>query len=71
MLEQEQNLTVALRVDAEKEEFIERLQNGWAQLVDHWKELENQRQELASMLEHERNEARKAASSSTQVNSLR
>ncbi|XP_065211839.1 myosin heavy chain, clone 203 [Planococcus citri] len=66
LLEQEQNLAVALRIDSEKEDFIKQLQTGWTQLVDHWKELENQRQELASMLENERTEARKLADSSSQ-----
>lgn len=70
LLEQQENLAVALKVDVEREEFIKRLQGCWTQLVDHWKELENQRQELATMLEQERAETRKLAATSTQVSEI-
>lgn len=58
ILEQQQNLSVAQKVDAEKEEIIKQLQSAWLQLVEHWKELEQQRQELALILEQERIDAR-------------
>lgn len=58
ILEQQQTLSVAQKIDAEKEEIIKQLQNAWLQLVEHWKELEQQRQELALILEQERIEAR-------------
>lgn len=67
ILEQQQNLSVAQKVDSEKEEIIKQLQNAWLQLVEHWKELEQQRQELAIILEQERMEARNLNLNFTQV----
>lgn len=58
LLEQQQNLNVAQKVDAQKEEMIGQLRSSWMELVEHWKELENQRQELALMLEEERVKSR-------------
>lgn len=67
ILELQQNLSVAQKVDAEKEEVIKQLQNAWLQLVEHWKELEQQRQDLALILEQERTEARNMNLTFTQV----
>lgn len=58
MLEQQENLNVAQKVDAQKEEMIGQLRSSWKELVEHWKELEHQRQELALMLEEERVKSR-------------
>lgn len=60
-------MNVALKIDAQKEEVIGQLRQAWTQMVEHWKELEHQRQELAHMLEQERVEARNAKTNLSQV----
>lgn len=57
LLEHQQNMNVAIRVDAQKDEVIGQLQKSWTQLVEHWKELERQRQDLTCIIEQERLEA--------------
>lgn len=69
LLEYQQNMSVALKVDAQKDEIIRQLRHSWMQLVEHWKELELQRQDLARMIEQERLETATARTTYHQVRS--
>lgn len=63
-------MSVAQKIDAEKEEIICQLKLAWVQLVEHWKELEQQRQELSLMLERERTESKSTMAKSNQVTKI-
>ncbi|XP_069699894.1 putative leucine-rich repeat-containing protein DDB_G0290503 isoform X2 [Periplaneta americana] len=54
LLEEQQKLAVAVRVDRGKDQAILQLKDAWTRLVHHWKELEEQRHSLASILQNER-----------------
>ncbi|XP_039289940.1 interaptin isoform X2 [Nilaparvata lugens] len=51
VLEQQEKLAVAIRVDKEKDKAIGQMHAGWKRLAAHWTELEEQRNALASQLE--------------------
>nr|CAD7443764.1 unnamed protein product [Timema bartmani] len=54
LLQEHQKLAVAVKVDTAKDHAIARLQSAWTQLVQHWRELEEQRNNLANTLHLER-----------------
>ncbi|PSN57076.1 hypothetical protein C0J52_01733 [Blattella germanica] len=54
LLEEQQKLAVAVQVDKGKDQAIFQLQSAWNRLVNHWKELEEHRHNLASKLQSER-----------------
>ncbi|XP_067000630.2 uncharacterized protein [Anabrus simplex] len=54
LLEEQQRLAVAVRVDRGKDQAILQLQDAWARLVAHWRELEEQRHHLAGQLSAQR-----------------
>ncbi|KAL0275123.1 UNVERIFIED_CONTAM: hypothetical protein PYX00_003082 [Menopon gallinae] len=50
LLEEQQKVAVAVKVDQEKDQAISKLTEGWSKLVGHWRDLENQRNNLAKKL---------------------
>lgn len=68
VLEEEQKLAVAVQVDRGKDKAILQLQDAWIRLVQHWKELEEQRHSLTSRLHSERKEHQRQESEMMQVN---
>lgn len=50
LLEEQQKVAVAMKVDQEKDQAISKLTEGWSKLVGHWRDLENQRNNLARKL---------------------
>lgn len=56
LLEEQEKVAVALRVDSEKDRAIRVLQAGWTKLVAHWREIEAQRHELTNRLIQEKQE---------------
>lgn len=51
LLESQQKLAVAVRVDSDKDAAISKLQGAWNSLADHWRSLEEQRHYLAKQLQ--------------------
>ncbi|RZF32893.1 hypothetical protein LSTR_LSTR004284 [Laodelphax striatellus] len=51
VLEQQEKLAVAIRVDNEKDKAIGKMHASWKLLANHWNELEEQRNAIASQLE--------------------
>lgn len=54
LLEEQQKVAVAIKVDQEKDEAILKLTEGWQKLVVQWRESESQKDSLAKKLEVER-----------------
>lgn len=54
VLEEQEKLAVAVRVDQEKDKAIIQLTDAWRKLVKHWEELEEQRHSLAQQLQTEK-----------------
>uniref|UniRef100_A0A1B6GVA5 Uncharacterized protein n=1 Tax=Cuerna arida TaxID=1464854 RepID=A0A1B6GVA5_9HEMI len=54
VLEEQEKLAVAVRVDQEKDRVIIQITESWRKLNDHWSELEEQRHRLAQQLQEER-----------------
>ncbi|XP_021939733.1 uncharacterized protein LOC110839654 isoform X2 [Zootermopsis nevadensis] len=70
VLEEEQKLAVAVQVDRGKDKAILQLQDAWIRLVQHWKELEEQRHSLTSRLHSERKEHQRQESEMMQLKQL-
>jgi stress response protein SCP2 len=68
LLEEQQKLAVAVQVDRGKDQAILQLQDAWIRLVQHWKELEEQRHSLAGRLHSEREAHQRQESEMVQVN---
>lgn len=68
LLEEQQKLAVAVQVDRGKDQAILQLQHAWKRLVRHWIELEEQRHNLASRLQSEREAHQRQESEMSQVN---
>jgi len=68
LLEEQQKLAVAVQVDRCKDQAILQVQGAWNCLVQHWKELEEQRHSLASRLQREREAHQRQESEMMQVN---
>ncbi|XP_023726114.1 uncharacterized protein LOC111874655 isoform X3 [Cryptotermes secundus] len=66
LLEEQQKLAVAVQVDRGKDQAILQLQHAWKRLVHHWIELEEQRHNLASRLQNEREEHQRKESEMAQ-----
>uniref|UniRef100_A0A8D8S8D6 Centrobin n=1 Tax=Cacopsylla melanoneura TaxID=428564 RepID=A0A8D8S8D6_9HEMI len=56
LLEEQEKVAVAMKVDSEKDKAIRTLQSGWAKLVAHWREIEEQRHDLTNRLLNEKQE---------------
>lgn len=54
LLEEQEKLAVAMKVDQGKDKAIAQLQSAWEKLVGHWKDLEEQRFGLSQQLQSER-----------------
>lgn len=50
LLEEQQKIAVAVKVDQEKDNAISQLTEGWNKVVGHWRDLEAQRNNLAKKL---------------------
>ncbi|KAL1123108.1 hypothetical protein AAG570_002196, partial [Ranatra chinensis] len=50
VLEEQERVAVAVRVDSEKDRAIGRMTEGWRQMVAHWKTIEEQRHQAAQAL---------------------
>jgi hypothetical protein len=68
LLEEQQKLAVAVQVDRGKDQAILQLQLAWKRLVCHWTELEEQRHDLASRLQRDREAHQRQESEMAQVN---
>uniref|UniRef100_A0A1B6M7I3 Uncharacterized protein n=1 Tax=Graphocephala atropunctata TaxID=36148 RepID=A0A1B6M7I3_9HEMI len=58
VLEEQEKLAVAIRVDQEKDKAIVQITESWRKLNSHWGELEEQRHSLAQQLQEERESAK-------------
>nr|CAD7608146.1 unnamed protein product [Timema genevievae] len=67
LLQEHQKLAVAVKVDTAKDHAIARLQSAWAQLVQHWRELEEQRNNLANTLHLEREQYQQDLTNASKV----
>ncbi|KAI5755286.1 hypothetical protein M8J77_015701 [Diaphorina citri] len=56
LLEEQEKVAVAIKVDQEKDKAIRTLQTGWGKLVAHWREIEEQRHDLTNKLLTEKQE---------------
>lgn len=54
LLEEQQKVAVALKVDQEKDEALSKLTSGWKKLISQWKVIEGQRNNLEEKLQSER-----------------
>lgn len=70
LLEEQQKLAVAIKVDRRKDEAILQLQDAWSRLVHHWKVLEEQRHNLSNRLLSEREAHQTQESETKQVISV-
>ncbi|XP_046671592.1 uncharacterized protein PF11_0207-like isoform X2 [Homalodisca vitripennis] len=67
VLEEQEKLAVAVRVDQEKDRVIIQITESWRKLNDHWGELEEQRHRLAQQLQEERELAKVKSNELTKV----
>lgn len=67
LLEEQQKVAVAIRVDQEKDEAISKLMEGWMKLVSYWRILESQRCKLENQLETEREKFESEVSAACQT----
>lgn len=70
LLEEQQKLAVAVQVDRGKDQAILQLQHAWKCVVHHWTELEEQRHNLASQLQRDREAHQRQESEMAQVNPI-
>lgn len=53
-MEEQEKLAVAIRVDEKKDLVIEKVTDAWKKMVDHWKQIEEQRHAASQALITER-----------------
>ena len=67
LLEEQQKVAVAVKVDKEKDETIIKLSEGWNKLLNHWQELEIEKNNLEKKLQEEREKFESEVSAACQT----